>query len=162
MSVAKKWIPNGAISSPGVCGGLLIWILLYMPTSGADLDGGQRKQEGTSLVPSISSLPEFMANAVDISPSGILETCRALSRLLSKSLMARAGGGGLGNFLSSEPGDWGGSEPPPWWLLGATTGNEIGKACCLFWPGPGETPGFAQGQGWLPCGFSSTHLCSSL
>lgn len=54
--------------------GLSIWILLYMPTFRADLDGGQLKQEGT------------LPNSADVSPAGILETCSALRKPISKSL----------------------------------------------------------------------------
>lgn len=45
-----------------------------MPTSRADLDGEQLKQEGT------------LPNSADVSPAGILETCSALRKPISKSL----------------------------------------------------------------------------
>ena len=59
--------------------GLLIWIPLYMPTFRADLDGDQVKQEGTAPTPT-------PPKAADISSAGILETCHALRKLISKNL----------------------------------------------------------------------------
>lgn len=43
----KEVMPSGGISDPNVCGSLQIWIRLFMPTSWADLDRDQLKQEDT-------------------------------------------------------------------------------------------------------------------